>query len=527
MADFCDLQQKHGLCDLQKPEEERERKEEGGGGEKCVGLSRKDFPPSFIFGVATSSYQIEGATNEGGKGPSIWDIFSHSEGKIRNGDHGDIAVDHYHRYKEDVELIAKLGFDAYRFSISWPRIFPDGFGTEVNKEGITYYNNLIDALLEKGIHPSVTLYHWDLPYKLHETMDGWLSKNIVKCFALYAETCFEAFGERVKHWVTFNEPLQTAVNGYGTGIFAPGRCSDRKHSDLGDSSTEPYLVAHIQLLAHAAAVEVYKRKFKDIQGGVIGLALDCEWAEPFSDSLEDKEAAQRRVEFQLGWFLDPIYFGDYPAIMREKLGDRLPKFTNDEVALLQGSVDFVGLNHYTSRFIKPCSRGFQWNGFYDEQELERIAEWDGKAIGERAASEWLYIVPWGIRKVISYMTEKYDRPPIYVTENGMDEEDGESLSLQDALNDTKRVNYFKGYLTSVANSIKDGADVRGYFAWSLLDNFEWAQGYSKRFGLVYVDFKDGLTRHSKASANWFSDFLHKNDQVLGQNGVMNELKCST
>ncbi|PPR97249.1 hypothetical protein GOBAR_AA23419 [Gossypium barbadense] len=246
-------------------------KENGEGEEVC----RADFPPNFVFGVATAAYQIEGACNEGSRGASIWDSFSHTEGKIIDGSSGDVAVDHYHRYKEDVNLIHKFGFDAYRFSISWSRISPDGVGTKVNEEGIAFYSNLINALIEKGIQPFITLYHWDLPLHLQESIGGWLDKQIV-----------------VKNWITINEPLQTAVNGYDTGIFAPGRREG--------SSAEPYLAAHHQILAHATAVSIYRSKYKDKQGGQIGLVLDCEWAEANSDKIEDKSAAARRLDFQLG-----------------------------------------------------------------------------------------------------------------------------------------------------------------------------------------------------------------------------------
>ncbi|KAL4352675.1 hypothetical protein GQ457_06G013180 [Hibiscus cannabinus] len=490
-------------------------------------VCRADFPPSFVFGVATASYQIEGACNEGGRGPSIWDSFSHTEGKIIDGSNGDMAVDHYHRYKEDVDLIHKFGFDAYRFSISWSRIFPDGMGTEVNNEGIAFYNNLINALIEKGIQPFLTLYHWDLPLHLQESIGGWLDKRIVNYFATYADTCFAHFGDRVKNWITINEPLQTAVNGYDTGIFAPGRREV--------PSTEPYLAAHHQILAHATAVSIYRSKYKDKQGGQIGWVLDCEWAEANSDKIEDKSAAARRLDFQLGWYLCPLYYGDYPAVMLERLGDRLPKFSQEEKKLLLNSLDFLGLNHYTSRFISHATSCSEESYFYKAQEMERIVEWEGgEKIGEKVrillwrmyilynntclslgsfpiakqgASEWLYIVPWGLRKVLNYIARTYNNPPIYITENGMDEEDDNSLPLNEILDDKLRVRYFKGYLAAVSQAIKDGADVRGYFAWSLLDNFEWGQGYTKRFGLVYVDYKNGLTRHPKSSAYWFSRFL--------------------
>nr|WAB06563.1 beta-glucosidase [Platycodon grandiflorus] len=469
-------------------------------------LCRANFPPNFLFGVATSAYQVEGACNQGGRGPSTWDAFSHTEGKICDGKDADIAVDQYHRYKEDIDLIAKLGFGAYRFSISWSRIYPDGLGTKVNDEGIAHYNNLINSLLEKGIEPYVTLYHWDLPLHLHESLGGWLNESIVKCFAIYAETCFASFGDRVKKWITINEPLQTAINGYCTGVYAPGKNEN--------PSTEPYLAAHYQLLAHAEAVSIYREKFKEQQGGEIGLVVDCEWAEPLSDNIEDKNAAARRLDFQLGWYLDPIFYGDYPESMQERLGDSLPIFSQKNKDLLRNSVDFVGLNHYTSRFVRQGTD--KQNEYYRVQEVERIAECEGEAIGPKAASPWLYIVPWGIQKVLNYIAQRYNNPPIYVTENGMDDEDNDVSPLHEMLDDKLRVSYYKGYLTAVAQAVKDGADVRGYFAWSLLDNFEWQYGYTKRFGLIYVDFKNGLTRHLKSSAYWFVRFLKGGEGKSGK-----------
>ncbi|KAL8055343.1 hypothetical protein ABFX02_04G049600 [Erythranthe guttata] len=473
-------------------------------------LTRPDFPPHFTFGVATSAFQVEGAWNEDGKGSSIWDSFAHVPGNICDGSNADVAVDKYHRYKEDIELIAKLGFKAYRFSISWSRIFPDGFGTEINLEGIRHYNNFINALIENDIQPYVTLYHWDLPLNLLNSMGGWLNEQIVKYFAIYAETCFSNFGDRVKNWITINEPLQTAVKGYCTGVYAPGK--------RGNSSSEMYLVAHHQLLAHAEAVSIYKNKYKDKQGGEIGLVVDCEWSEARSDSIEDRNAATRRLDFQLGWYLDPIYYGDYPETMREKLGDSLPHFSERDKELLNNSIDFVGLNHYTTRFVRHAKTDLEDNDFYRVQEADRIAEWEGgEMIGEKAASSWLYIVPWGLRKVLNYICTRYNNPPVYVTENGMDDEDDSTSPFHERLDDKLRVSYYKGYLAAVHQAIKDGCDVRGYFAWSLMDNFEWHLGYTKRFGLIYVDYRNGLTRHLKSSAYWFLRFL-KDEQ--GKNGKL-------
>ncbi|KAL3497684.1 hypothetical protein ACH5RR_040416 [Cinchona calisaya] len=467
-------------------------------------LSSSHFPPEFVFGVATSAYQVEGGSNEGGKGSSIWDDFSHSPGNICDGSNGDVAVDQYHRYKEDIELIAKLGFKAYRFSISWTRIFSDDLGTKINDEGVRHYDNLINALIDMGIEPYVTLYHWDLPLYLHKSFGGWLSKNIVKYFAIYAETCFTSFGDRVKKWITINEPHQTAVNGYCLGIYAPGR---RDHS-----LTEPCLAAHHQLLAHAEAVSIYRNKFKDKQGGQIGLVVDCEWAEALSDREEDLNAAVRRLDFQLGWFLDPIFYGDYPESMRKRLGERLPEFSQKEKDLLKNSLDFVGLNHYTTRFVVDAATNCEENDFYRVQGVDRFAEWEGgEVIGDKAASSWLYVVPWGIWKVLNYIASRYNNPPVYVTENGMDDEDNGRSPPHQMLDDKLRVSYYKGYLAAVDQAIKDGCNVKGYFAWSLLDNFEWHLGYTKRFGLIYVDFRNGLLRQLKSSAYWFLRFLKGRD----------------
>lgn len=480
-------------------------------------IHRCDFPPGFVFGTATSAYQVEGAAQEAGRGPSIWDTFARIPGKILDGTNGDVAVDQYHRFEEDVEIMAEMGWDAYRFSISWSRVFPDGFGNSVNQEGIMYYNRLIDALLKKGIRPYATLYHWDLPQKLQDAFDGWLCSDIVKYFTIYADTCFNAFGDRVKCWITLNEPLQFAYNGHGAGFHAPGSCSDRSWSPVGNSRVDPYIVAHNALLAHGAAVEVYNKKYKEKQGGIIGITVDCEWAEPLTDSLEDKDAAQRRLEFQLGWFLDPLFFGDYPSVMRKEVGDRLPCFSLDEVSMLKGSLDFVGINHYSTRFITSATteKALDQCDYLDDQKITRIHEVDGKPIGDRAASEWLYIVPWGLKKELLWITQRYNKPPIYLTENGMDQEDSPESTLEENLNDVKRICYYQDYLSAVSSAIREGADVRGYFAWSFLDNFEWNLGYTKRFGLVYVDYVNNLSRHLKASAFWFTQFLKLNDHKDG------------
>ncbi|RZC93441.1 hypothetical protein C5167_026051 [Papaver somniferum] len=256
-------------------------------------VSRQDFPPNFVFGVSTSAYQVEGAVNEGGRGESIWDVFARKEGKIVDGSNGDIAADQYHRYKEDVELMSKLGFDAYRFSVSWPRIFPDGLGTKVNEEGIAYYNNLIDALLDKGMQPYLTLYHWDLPNYLQESIGGWLSDEIVKYFAIYAETCFANFGDRVKHWITLNELCSTSVHGYDVGTHAPGEVKILLQNLIWLHTINFWLMQRLFPFTKTS----FRLSFRYVlaqQGGEIGIALDCEWAEAFPGKEEDKNAAARR-----------------------------------------------------------------------------------------------------------------------------------------------------------------------------------------------------------------------------------------
>ncbi|GBG93475.1 hypothetical protein CBR_g71196, partial [Chara braunii] len=497
-------------------------------------IQRAMFPSTFVFGMATAAYQVEGAFDEDGRGLSIWDVFARMPGKVKNGDNGDVACDQYHRYEEDVALMADMGINAYRFSISWPRIFPLGSGAEPNPEGIAYYNRLIDALLKVGIEPWVTLYHWDLPQKLHESYGGWLGEQSVRDFQAYAETCFRAFGDRVKHWITFNEPLAFVFLGYGIGIHAPGlpHCGDIRppppppppppsSPHLSSSSPETdtgipdaYIVGHNVLRAHAAAVDTYRRSYQPHQGGKIGITLDHSWCIPVSDTAADKEAAERRQLFGLGWFLEPVMRGNYPEVMRKRMGCKLPSFTAEESALLRGSIDFLGVNFYTSAYVADCPSSKLSPPTFSVDAAAGVTTSqfrDGQPIGERAASSWLYITPEGIGNLLLWITKTYDPPAIYITENGMDEDDNPELPLQERLRDPKRVQFYNDYLLSVSSAMSKGAPVQGYFAWSLLDNFEWAEGYTKRFGVHYVDFKNGQARYRKSSAYWWADFL-KDDQ---------------
>ncbi|URD75635.1 Glycosyl hydrolase family 1 [Musa troglodytarum] len=398
----------------------------------------------------------------------------------------------------------KMNFDAYRFSISWSRIFPEGEG-RVNWKGVAYYDRLINYMLQRGITPYANLYHYDLPEALEKKYNGLLSRKIVDAYANYAEFCFKTFGDRVKNWMTFNEPRVVAALGYDDGKFAPGRCTN---CSAGNSATEPYIVSHNLILSHAAAVKRYRDKYQAKQKGRIGILLDFVWYEPLTDSKDDQDAAQRSRDFHLGWFLHPIIYGEYPKSMQEIVQARLPKFSEEEIKMVKGSIDYVGINQYTAYYMfdphlpkqeKPTRYQSDWNaGFAFER--------NGVPIGPRAHSEWLYIVPWGMYKAVTYVKEHYGNPTVILSENGMD--DPGNVTLRQGLHDTTRINYYRSYITELKKAIDDGANVIGYFAWSLLDNFEWKSGYTSRFGIVYVDYTN-LRRYAKMSAYWFKQMLDR------------------
>ncbi|KAJ4710778.1 Beta-glucosidase [Melia azedarach] len=476
-------------------------------------ITRTSFPKGFVFGTASSAFQYEGAVKEDGRGPTVWDTFSHTFGKILDSSNADVAVDEYHRFNEDIQLMKDMGMDAYRFSIAWSRIFPNGSG-QINQAGVDHYNKLIDALLDKGIEPYVTLYHWDLPQALEDKYNGWLDRQIIKDFAAYAETCFQKFGDRVRHWITFNEPHTFSIQGYDVGLQAPGRCSILLHlfCRAGNSATEPYIVAHNVLLSHATVADIYRKKYKAKQRGSVGVAFDVIWYESATNSTEDIEATQRAQDFQLGWFLDPLMFGDYPSSMRSRVGSRLPRFSNSEAALLKGSLDFVGINHYTTFYAQHNSSNLLGvllnDSLADSGAITLPFSINGKPIADRANSIWLYIVPRGMRSLMNYIKQKYGNPPVIITENGMDDPNSIFISLKQALKDDKRIKYHNDYLTNLQAAIKeDGCNVKGYFVWSLLDNWEWGAGYTSRFGLYFVDYRDNLKRYPKNSVQWFKNFL--------------------
>lgn len=478
-----------------------------------VSLNRSSFPPGFLFGASSAAYQYEGAANAGGKGPSIWDYFTHKyPEKISDGSNGDVAIDQYHRYKEDVGIMKEMGLDAYRFSISWPRILPKGkLKGGINEEGVRYYNNLINELLAHGIQPFVTLFHFDLPQTLEEEYGGFLSPHVVDDFRDYVGVCFEEFGDRVKHWITLNEPWTFCYSGYAIGVEAPGRCSEWQMLNCtgGDSGTEPYIVAHHQILAHAAAVKLYREKYQASQKGIIGITLVSSWFVPYSNAKHNKDAALRALDFYLGWFMEPITHGDYPRSMRALVGSRLPNFTKEESLVVKGSFDFLGLNYYTSSYAKNARRSNSPPSYVTDALVNQTAKRHGVLIGPQAASSWLYVYPSGIRSLLLYIKQKYNNPLIYITENGIDEFNNSTLPLEKQLSDYTRIDYHYRHLLYLREAIKDGVKVKGYFAWSLLDNFEWASGFTVRFGINYVDYQNGLRRIPKGSAYWFKNFLKK------------------
>jgi beta-galactosidase len=459
------------------------------------------FPANFAWGTATAAYQIEGGHDVDGKGPSIWDAFCTIPGRIAAGDSGQVACDHYHRFRQDVALMRELGFPHYRMSISWPRLLPTGRRCDggINEAGVRFYSELIDTLLDAGITPWVTLYHWDLPLALQTERDGWLNPAIADDFADYARLCFERFGDRVKHWITLNEPWVVSILGHGQGVFAPGR----------RSQSEPYTAAHHLLRAHAKAVGIYRAEFRH-QGGQIGITNNCDWREPKTDRPEDVAAAERALDFYIGWFADPIFGpGDYPATMRERVGERLPRFTDTEKASLKGSSDFFGLNTYTTMFAAEAKEGdgpqdVHGNGGISEDQNVTLSvdpQW------QRTDYHWA-VVPWGCRKLLEYLDRRYRHPPIIITENGCAYHD--PRNPDGSINDSRRIEFYRGYLDACAEAIANGVDLRGYFAWSFMDNMEWSKGYALRFGLCHVDWET-LARTPKASALWYADWIRRHN----------------
>ncbi|XP_042502101.1 beta-glucosidase 18-like [Macadamia integrifolia] len=478
-------------------------------------VHRSQFPPTFLFGTATSAYQIEGAYLQGNKSCSNWDIFTHLQGTIKDGSNADITVDHYNRYMEDVELIHSLGVNSHRFSISWSRVLPRGRFGEPNQEGIGFYNSLINALLIRGIEPLVTLSHFDIPQELEDRYGAWLNSQIQQDFGYFAETCFKAFGDRVKYWSTFNEPNLMVKYGYLTGGLPPNHCakiqtsSDHNdHCQSGNPAIEPYIAAHSLILSHVTAVDIYREKYQVTQRGMIGIVMNSIWYEPLRNiSSKDHSAARRALAFHNAWILDPIIFGDYPPEMQQILGPRLPKFSLEEKRTLKNKLDFIGISHFTSLYAQDClfSQCSTVTSQTDAFVLVTGERDDGTFIGKPTAMQDLYVDPSGLENIIMYYKERYNNIPMFITGNGYPDANNPTTSVDDFVIDTERVHYLNDHLTSITMALRNGADVRGYFIWSLLDSFEWINGYTLRFGLHYVD--NTLERIPKLSAMWYKQFL--------------------
>ncbi|KAG8650095.1 hypothetical protein MANES_07G001500v8 [Manihot esculenta] len=430
------------------------------GGENTIQLptkfTRNSFPDGFVFGAGSSSYQYEGAAEKGGRKPSIWDTFTaeHPE-KIADHSNGKVAEDFYHHYEEDISLLKEIGLDSYRFSISWPRIFPEGkIRRGVNWEGVKFYNSLIDKLLLNGIQPLVTLFHWDVPQTLEDEFKGFLSPNIVNDFSEFVDFCFKEFGDRVKHWATINEPNLMSMYGYAFGFNAPGRCSDYVgNCTEGNSATEPYIVVHHLILCHAAAVKLYREKYQASQGGVIGITVFTAWMVPKYDNVASMKAASRARDFLIGWIMHPITYGDYPATMRYLVGNRLPKFTEPQAKMVAGSFDFIGVNYYTASYTEDLTSYSSVNiSYITDRRVNFTTEKNGIPIGEQTGCSWLYIYPKGLYKLMLYLKRKYNNPVIYITENGMG--DSSSLSLADALQDRLRIKYHHLHLLALLKAVK-------------------------------------------------------------------------
>uniref|UniRef100_UPI00398F6299 lactase/phlorizin hydrolase-like n=1 Tax=Pristiophorus japonicus TaxID=55135 RepID=UPI00398F6299 len=462
------------------------------------------FPEGFVWSVSTSAYQIEGGWNADGKGPSIWDNFTHKPNVVQNGDTGDVACDSYNKIDEDLYMLHALRVKNYHFSISWSRIFPNGRIETLSPTGVDYYNKLIDGLLASNIKPMVTLYHWDLPQALQD-IGGWENEELIDLFNAYADYCFRTFGDRVKFWITFNEPSVFSWEGYGTASFPP---AFKKPGKL------PYMVAHVLLKAHANAFHTYDEKYRSTQKGLISISLNADWVEPkITNNLRDVAAADRYLQFMLGWFAHPIFKnGDYPDAMKWQVGNkselqrlstpRLPQFTEKEKMFIHGTADVFCLNTYTTKIVRHDINKLK--PFSYEYDRDTAEEFDSN--WPISAAKNLKAVAWGLRRLLNWIKEEYNNPPIYITENGV------ATKSTSSVDDTDRIFYYKTYINEALKAYKlDDVNLKGYTAGSLMDSFEWVDGYSLRFGLHHVNFKDpNRQRTPKRSAHYYAEIIRDN-----------------
>jgi beta-glucosidase len=450
-----------------------------------------DFPEGFLWGAATASYQIEGAAEEDGRGASIWDTFSRTPGKVLHGDTGDIACDHYHRLEEDLDLMAEIGLKAYRFSVAWPRIQPDGRG-RTNGRGLDFYRRLVDGLRSRGIEPMLTLYHWDLPQALQDG-GGWTSRETSERFAEYAGVVYEEFSDRVGFWITLNEPWVSAWMGYGYGSHAPG---------LMDPNAALSATHHL-MLGHGLALE--RMRSMGSPGNRLGVTLNLHPAHAGRDRDADREAARRADGQANRLYLDPLFWGEYPEDVFSYYRDRgadLSFVRDGDMEKIGAPIDFLGVNYYFRHMIRDAPEETPSQAPFSDLQARPIVP----HAGEKTAMGWP-VEPEGLEEILVRVREEYAEIPLYVTENGRAVND--YVDPEGGVDDEERVSYLDGHFRAARRAMERGADLRGYMVWSLLDNFEWAEGYSKRFGLVFVDY--GTQRRiPKASARWYSGVIERN-----------------
>jgi len=438
------------------------------------------FPDNFIWGTATAAYQIEGAYNEDGKGESIWDRFCRIPGKVQDGDRGNIACDHYHRYQDDIKLMKSISLNAYRFSIAWSRIFPQGKG-QVNQQGLDFYERLVDELLDAGIEPFVTLYHWDLPQALQEE-GGWANRDTIGYFKDYAEKVSRKLGDRVHFWITHNEPWVASFLGHHSGIHPPG---------IKNLSTA-LKVSHHLLLSHGETVAVLRDNGDEKTQ--VGITLNLSPVYPASENEEDEKAVKRYDGHLNRWFLDPIYKGSYPGDMLALYGNKAPEIRAEDLERISTKIDFLGVNYYTRTVVKA-----------DRKEVFLGVSSVKPKAAQYTEMDW-EIYPVGIYEILRRIHNDYDEPVIYITENGAAFAD--KIDKNGQVNDTSRIEYLEGHFLQAHRAIEEGVKLSGYFVWSLLDNFEWAHGYSRRFGLIHTDYPT-QKRIIKASGWWYKKVIEK------------------
>lgn len=445
--------------------------------------TRVTFPDDFLWGAATSAYQIEGSPLADGAGPSIWQRFAHTPGMMTNGDTGDVACDHYNRMESDVALMKKMGLKAYRFSIAWARVMPAGKGA-VNQKGLDFYARLVDALISNGIEPLATLYHWDLPAALDDR-GGWLNPDIASWFADYATVMYKRLDGGVKKWATLNEPWVVTDGGYLHGSLAPGH----------RSKFEAPIAAHHLLRSHGAAVKAYRAVGKH----QIGLVVNIEPKYPASKNADDEAGAKRAHAYMNRQYLDPVFFGQYPDELKAIFGEAWPQWAPQDFDLIRQPIDYIGVNYYTRSVTKYDAQNYplqvqpvRQNATYTETGWE--------------------VYPQGLTDTLTWIRDRYKNPPVYITENGSAFYDP-PIAENGVVDDPLRVNYQKKHLRAISDAIAQGCDIRGYMAWSFMDNLEWSLGFSKRFGIVHVDFST-QTRTIKASGHHYSKVIATNGGVL-------------